>query len=508
MSPKDIRNAYLRVVRTELIRKGVPNPNVTPKSDYAVKATALAQMLSPCMANAVAAAEMNMPDTASGDRLMRWLAAYGISFRAAQGSIGNVVFRTASDSFVAVGQQLVDDQGQFYEVTTSGTYHNGSLIEIRAVNTGVSTNRIEGTVLQWLSPPTYAYPKALVAVGGLADGANADTEAIARRRLLAKLAHSEGGGNWAETIAWAENVVAGTTVFDYPALNGPATYGLWALGQLRWTGTQFSRQISDAARTQIANAVRAKKPAEAQLTMPMLGSNPTIVDQPTDVSITLALPAAVAAGGPGGGWTDAHPWPALMNATATRVMVATITDSTHIRVYADHSSTPDPAGIVNNHTQIAWFDPSQYGVPEGKVIRTSTIIGHSGPAGLVDLVLDPSEPFAGIQVGDFIFPDCERAEEYAQAWLAAMGQMGPGEWTDNATVLAYARRQPSSLTTAPSGITYVQRKAIEQSGTEVLSADHLYELYPIPFMSASTITATPWTLVPGRRLAFYPPATV
>ncbi len=193
MSPQDIRNLYLRALRCELIARGVPNPNVSPKSDYAVRAAALAQILAPCMANAVAAAEINMPDTCTGERLERWLAVYGLSKRPAKGSSGNIEYATEASSYVAVGQRLVDDQGQFYEVKTAATYANGALIPIEAISTGASTNRVAGTVLQWVTPPTYAKPKAKVATGGLADGADADKEEDARARLLFRMAYSEGG---------------------------------------------------------------------------------------------------------------------------------------------------------------------------------------------------------------------------------------------------------------------------------------------------------------------------
>ncbi len=86
------------------------------------------------------------------------------------------------------------------------------------------------------------------------------------------------------------------------------------------------------------------------------------------------------------------PWP-ILEGRATFVRVASVTDSTHITVTSDDpATTPDPAGIVDSTTQIAWFDPSSYG---GNVIKTSTIVNHTGPVGNVTLTLDPAHPFTG-----------------------------------------------------------------------------------------------------------------
>jgi hypothetical protein len=183
------------------------------------------------------------------------------------------------------------------------------------------------------------------------------------------------------------------------------------------------------------------------------------------------------------------------------VTVSAVTDSTHITVTSDApGACPDATGVVNSTTKVSWFDPSGY---PGAVIKTSVVANHTGSTGSVNLTL--ASPFAGIQVGDYIFPSCERAEEYAQAWLAAVGSMGPGEWTTDATVLADARRQPLATKEAPHTIGLSQRKALEQVGDEVLDVRYHYASSNVTYTPANTKTSAPYVLVPGRRLGFYPP---
>jgi|WetSurMetagenome_2_1015567.scaffolds.fasta_scaffold01366_16 uncharacterized phage protein gp47/JayE len=507
LSPKDIRNAYLRTIRQELIARGVINPNVLPGSDYAVRAEALSQQIAPAMANAVVAADANMPDRAVGDRLIRWMTIVGLSFRPAQGSNGNIVYSTAASGYVPVNAQLVDDQGQFYQVATGATYADGDPIPIASISTGKSTNRIAGTILQWVSPPPYANSKQLVATGGLIDGADADTEEIARQRLLNRLKNAAGGGNWQQTVEWAYAASSSVVgAFDYPALYGPSTYGIWVLGAMTYDAVNgFSRQLSNARRATISAYIAAAKPPESQIVLPTIAGPPFNEDEAASVSIMLELPPSVAAGGPGGGWIDPVPWPGLLGA-ATYCAVSTVTTPTQITIDGSTTDAPDPAGIVDGSTQIAWFDPVSWwnsgGPTRGTAVKTSTIVSHSGSTGSVTIVLDPANPFTGVS-GVFIWPTCEQAEDYVQAWLAAVEAMGPGEWTGISSMLPRSLRHPLPSQSAPSALGGAQLRAVQDVGAEVLDIAYAYRSQVSPTLPA-TSGEGPHVLVPGIGLGFYP----
>jgi hypothetical protein len=511
LSPEDIRKAYLRVVRAELIARGVANPNVLPQSDYAVRAEAISQQISPAMANSVIAAEANMPDTCIGDRLVRWLTILNLEFRGAQTSNGYIVHSASASGYVPVDSQLVDDQGQFYEVTLGGTYANGASIPIQSISTGRSTNRAAGTVLQWVSPPPYANSKVVVATGGLIDGADADTETVARNRLLNRLRYAPGGGNWSETVDWAEESSSSVVAaFDYPALRGPATYGLWALGVLTFDSTWgFSRQLSNTRKLTVRNYVQAKKPPESQINMPYAMSGPPsqawVEDQETSVSVYMELPASLAAGGPGGGWIDTIPWP-VPSSSETRILVTTIYSSTSLLLEGELNLSPDPSQIVDGETQISWFDPVSWwnsgAETKGPSIQTSTIISHSGSTGSVTVSLDPTHPYQ-LSTMRYVFPACENAEAYALAWIAAFEAMGPGQWTDDPNRLPRAQRYPLPIELYPCDLTGWQLRRIMDACSEILDAAYAYRNVSAPSILADFTVNGPRVLVPDN-VAFYP----
>jgi hypothetical protein len=82
-----IRDGILRIIRNGLIDLGVENPNVGPNSSYYIEATALANECTVAEANAVIKVDAFMPDTATGDELLRWLTSVGLSHSAAQSAL-------------------------------------------------------------------------------------------------------------------------------------------------------------------------------------------------------------------------------------------------------------------------------------------------------------------------------------------------------------------------------------------------------------------------------------
>lgn len=497
LSPTDIENAYLRTVRSALIKRGVASPNVSPNSDYAIRARALAQQIAVPEANASIVIDQCMPDTSFGEQLTRWLAIYGLSPRGAVGSHGNVTFSSSAPSFVAAGTELVDSSGQLFTVDIGATYPNGASIAVTSASTGKTTNHTAGDVLQWSSPPTYANNTVTVAAGGLQEGADADTEDTMRKRLLDHLRYTPGGGNWSDTVSLALGYSAAVqSAYAYPALKGPSTYGLWCLGPLTYDpDTGFSRQISDTLRSEISTYLtEKKKPTETAIVMPALG--PNIADQVAHVAIGLTLSD--------GSWSDSSPWPALSGTGATYAYVSAVsplTPSTSITISSDSPSTcPDPADIIDGTTQISWFDPAAWHAGE-TAIKTATITSHSGSVGSVTVYLDPATPFNGVAVDDFVFPACANGEAYAQSWMAAMGNMGPGEWTTTTSYLPRAKRHPVISTTDPGSISAVQYKGIEGM-SEVLDVAYYYKSNTTPSVPIGT-GIPPNVLVPGS-IGFYP----
>ena len=74
-----IRDDILRTLSNHLISIGIrQNPNVGPGSDYYGIATGVANEICVGIANGIVQTDNQMPDTAAGTFLDRWLALFGL----------------------------------------------------------------------------------------------------------------------------------------------------------------------------------------------------------------------------------------------------------------------------------------------------------------------------------------------------------------------------------------------------------------------------------------------
>lgn len=508
-NPSDIRDGILRPLAAGLVLAGVPNPNVGRGTDYWLKAEALAQQLAVVYANQQLLVDQLLPDTAEDDDLGRHLKIYGIDFRPAQGAAGNVILNASAATFVPTTQQLIDAQGEVYAVTTGGTYNPGDLIPIKGVSTGLATNHQQGEVLKWVgSAPAFADAKALVAVGGLIGGVDTDTNETARNRLFSLLRNPQRAGNWSQVKAFAEQASASVqAAYVYPAINGPSTLGICVVGPLSFDPTLgWTRQVSAATLATVLSYVQALYPEHADIVA--VTPTDTVSSSPavdTDVSVGLSLPLSSAGGGPGGGWVDAVPWPAL-NGTATKVTVQTVTSSTDITLTSDDAgTTPSTNGLIAGGTTIAWFSSTNYAAGQDPLVIATVVSVVSGTTGAVRITL--SQPFTGIVAGDFVMPNAENIQDYARAWLNAMAQMGTGEWTSHAQVLVRGRRRPLGTSQNPYSLGGVQLRAISDVGEEVQDVAYLSRNVTTPAAGVAVTpgnpaSAPPNVLVP-RRIAFF-----
>jgi uncharacterized phage protein gp47/JayE len=284
-----MRDDWLRTVRNGLIQRGVPNPNVTPGSDYYVMAQGFANEAAVAMANCVLKADELMPDTATGTALDRIAASVGLSRRAAAGSIGPAIFSASAASVVTTGSQLIDSTGLRYAVTTGGTYSNGDTIPVAAVDTGAATNLAAGSSLRWQSPPAFASTTMLVGTGGLTNGTDADDDESFRGRLYGRLQTFPAGGNWQYVAQVAEGSSSSVQKsFVYPAIQGPATLHVAVVASP--TSTNKNRDVAASTVTGVVSPF-----VQGQLPEHAFSVITTVANVGADVSIGLSLPAATTA---------------------------------------------------------------------------------------------------------------------------------------------------------------------------------------------------------------------
>jgi uncharacterized phage protein gp47/JayE len=476
--PDSIRDSWLRTLRAGLIARGVASPNVTPGSDFYAEGQAIGNELAVAEANGVISADDAMPDTATGVKLDRAVAAFGMSARrGAAGGVGTIVFDASAASLVATGVELVDGAGLRYGVTVGGTYSDGDNIPIEAIDTGGDTNLEEEASLRWVSPPTYAAPTALVGDGGLINGTDAEDDETLRARLYEHLRNPPRSGNAQHVAEIAEDTSPSVQkAFVYPALQGPGTTHVAVVAAP--TETNKNRSIATAKMT--GTVVPG---VEGQLNEHSYVVTTTVTDTPCDVAFGLTLPAATTASppGPGGGWLDAAPWPVPDVTSGYICAIVSATSSTRFVVNA---ATAPTASV----SRIAWLSPLDW-----KLYKATVTTVHSSVAYAIEISIDT--PFIDIAAGHLVWPQCARQDDYVAAVLAAFHLMGPGEKTTNVSSLIRGYRHPPPSLAWPYALGANLTHAIEAAGDEVASAQFLYR-----DDGTTTLTGAAGTVSPTANL--------
>lgn len=509
----EIRDDLLLTLANHLRAQGQPNPNVGENSDYYGLATGLANEICVALANNVVSVDQQMPDTAGGSFLDRWLALFNLQRRGAAGSTGLITpTYSATSTFVVTGSQLTDSTGLRYEVSIGGTYGTAiglsPQIPVDAVDTGSATNHENGDVLQWVNAPPFVDENAVVGIPGGEDGLEGGFDSEVgedeppRARLFAVLQSPPRGGNWSDVAKWcSESTPVVQAAGIYPILLGPATFG-FAVFQ----PAQVTQPLSSNSKTRqiiaptvsglIVPYVRGQVPEN------MLVVGTSTVDQPTDVALILTLPSAPTASPPGGGggWVDGSPWPRSIGGT-TPVTVTSVTSSVQITVNA---TTPPTPGV----SHVAWISPLTW------QLLTATVTAVSGSSGAYAITLDT--PWPGVTAGNFVFPQAVQQQNYLAAILTAFGNLGPGEWTANPTILVRGYRHPLPSLTWPNSIDGRFLRTVEDAGDEVEAARTIYDSsggattipsYPLlttdgSYTLTSPSTMSPYLLTP-RNIAYY-----
>lgn len=491
-SPEEIRDDGLRTLRNGLIERGVADPNVTPGSDFYAEFTAFANELAVVEANALIKADAAMPDTAIGDDLERVCEPYGLSKRPAVGSTGSVIFSATAAATVGTGTELLDPAGLRYAVVTGGTYSNGDLIPIAAVDTGDGTNLAAGVTLRWIVPPAYSASTAEVTTGGLINGADAEGDEELRQRLYARLRTPPRSGNWQHVAELAEaSSPAVQRAFVYPAIQGPAT--LHVAVAAAPTATNKQRAVSaGVVSTSVTPYVQAGLPHHAYSVVT------SVTNVNVDMAIGVVLPDATSAGGPGGGWVSAAPWPTVDGSSYYRVKVTAVVASDGTQITVDAQTAPTVGA-----SRVSWISTADWRV------RSALVTAVSGTAGAYTITLDA--PFTGIATDDLIFPECENQDALLAAVLDFFALMGPGEKSSNAAALILGSRKPLAVNGWVASVGARLLKAVTDTSDDVQAAAFLYRTDGTVTLSGSSGTLTP--AVPGsvssppniyvpRRIAF------
>jgi uncharacterized phage protein gp47/JayE len=487
--PNQILDDMIRTIKSGLIDIGIIDPQVDPGSDYYIMAQAVANELAVAEQNVMLQADALMPDTARGSDLDRILSNYGLSRRSASTGVGACQLVSTASTVVPLNAQLVSSTGLVYQVIIGGTYANLAEIPIQSVSTGEAVNLAIGEVLNWVSTPAFAQSTSIVtqAVTGAVD---AETDDVARQRLLSRMQNPPALGNWQQVADMCESFdPAVQKSFIYPVANGPSTLHVALTGYA--TATSKSRALASSKVTSLTSSIQGQLPEYVDSFVS------TVTDVPVDISFKLTLPYPLGAVnlGTGGGWVDFQPFPAAT--VAQTYYTASVTNSTSFVMLVPAQNPAPIPGI----THISWIDRTN-----NYTVRTATILtaAYANFFGVKTYIITIDTPFVGMVNGDYIFPSCINAQTYVNNILAHFALMGPGEKTDIATLLPRAYRKPRPNLSFPNAVDGSMLRAVIESGTEVLSADYWYSTYGTTAPALPSLIELPPNIYIPRQIGLYP----
>lgn len=469
------------------------NLNVKPGSDHYVRADAFARVTSIAIANGKLASAAVSPLTAQGDDLLQLAAVHGVAARPAAKGRGFVIIKTplpfpGAPAIVAVipqGYVCTAPDGFRYETTSVNTVSINDTVEVQSLLEGEDTNQVAGTVLTWDSSAVgNLLPTCIVTAGGIDGGADKDDVETVRRRLLQKLAAPGVGGNSNFVIETAQNSSAAIqNAYDYPAIRGPGSDDITIV---KATGDRGLDAVTVSA---CAAAVVAALP----------GHGSYIVTTPTaeyvDIVFDTTLPLPASAGGAGGGWRDASPWPAE---------ITEITSQSATAITVTSTATPSVG------TQFAIWDPAIEDA-DGNLgaMREYTAIVVGGGAGAWTIEVEggfDKDYTIGATVNPYISAGAYSLAQYGTAARNEFEKLGPGEKTANALLLPRSRRHPPPDVQGPMAINSRIITGIESQFSEIaLEYAARYETgtaTPITGPTVPATTADPPNIIVLKYLAF------
>ena len=349
---------------------------------------------------------------------------------------------TVPDPAAAVA---VDESGNrfqvFQTVVATGPPAAGQVsvrVELRAINTGSSTNVVAGTTLKWSeNAPLGAAPTAtIVSVNpsapndGMTGGFNVETDAEYATRIEERYRFRPASGNPAHFLAWARQATVATeAAFIYStALNSGSV--LVAITEKRSTVIlegPLARQPSIGTLTDVQNFIVPPNSPVVPNRVFVLATGWN--EEPSDLVVSIAM-----AQGSVGGWQDVEPWP-TPSAVITTHSIASVTSQTEFTFNVDVSmpggatflSGDDaPAIIIWDETTSRFVDLSILDITVAAGIAT------------VRLTIQPSspEPTVGLftlAVGQPISPATEQDQIIALSFEEFFDSLGPGEVIDLST---------------------------------------------------------------------------
>lgn len=459
-TPKEVLAILLASVRYAYTKRGL-EANAKPGSDLWNRCWVNAQRISIAIANnQIALADFN-PLAATGDALATLAGIYGVEKRGAASAAGFVTVTVTGSATIPAEFECVAPNGKTYRTVGSTLVTTSGSIEVVATETGADTDQATGTLMQWSDSaignlnPVCTVGSGDPIAGDISGGNDGDDDEGLRARLLDRLAAPATGGNWSDVKRVAENSTSSVAAaFPYPAVRGPASYDIAV------TSTGGDRTLSTSILSIVASALAGYMPEHTDANVT------TVTPEYVDVVLETVLPLPTNAGGAGGGWKDATPWPDSTNAGDGRPVRVTAVSGNTLTVNATTPNTP-----ATGHRFALWDTTA-------RTMKRFTVKSVSGPSGAYVITIDTavSGALAATDVNGYVSADCQNLETYAEQWVEQMNGLGPGEKTSNVDILPRGARHPGPDVSDSPRLSNVLLGRVSRENVEMLDLSYAARL--------------------------------
>lgn len=164
-----------------------------------------------------------MPDTAELEHLERWASIWGVSRKAASAATGAVTCSGTAGAVLPLGTLMQRSDGAQYAAVADVLFTSATAeVPVQAVAAGSVGNMGAGGTLQLVSP-VLGVTALGTATAGLTGGADEETDAAFRVRLLARIRNAPHGGDASDYETWALEVPGVTRAWCSPLEMGAGT---------------------------------------------------------------------------------------------------------------------------------------------------------------------------------------------------------------------------------------------------------------------------------------------
>ena len=165
--------------------------------------------------------------TSDSDGLEVHSSEYGIPRKTASKAVGSALVTGNVAAILPAGYQLKSANGEYYLIDTEVTMvASTATIDVTALTAGEIGNDDAGITLTFVSPIVGVNTAAVVDSDGLTGGADAETDAALKERLLERKRHPPHGGTSFDYENWALEVSGVTRAWCTSLYQGIGTLGL------------------------------------------------------------------------------------------------------------------------------------------------------------------------------------------------------------------------------------------------------------------------------------------